>query len=45
MKTYEFWTLAGRLLETATTGDPDTYASELSHFYGVDVDEIEWEEI
>jgi hypothetical protein len=42
--TYEFWTLSGQHLENATTDDPGTYASELSHFHGVDADEIEWVE-
>lgn len=42
-KTYEFWSLGGRYMGTVSTNDPDQAASELSHFSGVDVDEIEWE--
>lgn len=43
MTTYDFWTLAGQHLGTITTDDPHQTASELSHFTGIDADEIEWE--
>ena len=44
MNGYEFWTLDGRHLATITTDDPDDEVGELSHFHGVDADEIEWVE-
>ena len=44
MTTYEFWTLNGYHLENITTDTPDDYVGELSHFHGIDADEIEWNE-
>jgi hypothetical protein len=41
--TYDFYALDGRFLETITTDSPEDHIGELSHQYGVDVDEIIWE--
>jgi len=42
MTTYEFWTLNGYHLENIATDKPANYVGELSHFHGIDADEIEW---
>lgn len=45
MKTYEFWTLDGRLLAVMATDDPFSEIGELAQTHGVDADEIIWEAI
>lgn len=43
MNTYNFYDMAGQLLDTVATDDPQQAASEISHFNGVDADEVVYE--
>lgn len=42
MTRYTFFDFTGRELETIETDAPERHTGELSVFYGVDSDEIEW---
>ena len=42
--TYQFFTFAGVYLDTIETDDPAAETGEISAQYGVDADEIEWQE-
>ena len=43
MTTYDFYDLSGQLLDTIATDSPEDCIGEISHFAGVDADEITFE--